>query len=87
MSPSRVLIPIMILAPVFFVAGCASTPSEQLATRECKIAVADFAGKPSKIVTPAEQAAAEMRVSRLASARGGYGTGTNLLADISRDCY
>ncbi len=87
MSPSRVLIPLMILAPVFIVAGCASTPSEQVAAKECKVAVADFAGKPAKNVSPAEQAAAEMRVSRLAYARGGYGTGTNLLADISRDCY
>lgn len=87
MSPSSVLIPLMILAPVAFVAGCASTPSEQVAARECKIAVADFAGKPSKNVTPAEQAAAEMRMNRLAYARGGYGTGTNLIADITRDCY
>lgn len=86
MFPSRVLIPVMILAPVFFVAGCASTPSEQVAANECKIAVADFAGKPSKNVTPAEQAAAEMRISRLALARG-YGTGANLLGDIAHDCY
>ena len=86
MSPSRVLIPVMILAPVLLVAGCASAPSERLAARECKIAVADFAGKPSKNVTPAEQAAAEMRISRLAVARG-YGTGTNLLGDAARDCY
>jgi hypothetical protein len=87
MFPSRVLIPVVILAPVLFVAGCASTPSEQLATRECKIVVADFAGKPSKNVTLAEQAAAEMRMSRLAYQHGGYGTGTNLFADVTRDCY
>jgi hypothetical protein len=86
MFPSRVLIPVMILAPLMLVAGCVSTPSEQLAAKECKIAVADFAGKPSKDVSGPEQAAAEMRISRLALARG-YGTGTNLLADVARDCY
>ena len=86
MSPSRVLIPVMILGPVFFVAGCASTPPEQLAARECKITVAEFAGKPAKNVTPAEQAEAEMRMNRLAYARG-YGIGNNLAADITRDCY
>jgi hypothetical protein len=87
MSQLRVLIPITMLVALFLVAGCASTPAEQLASRDCKIAVADFPGKPAKNVTPAEQAAAEMRISRLAYARGGYGIGTNLLADAARDCY
>jgi hypothetical protein len=87
MSPSRVLIPVLILAPVLLLAGCASAPSEQAAARECKIAVADFAGKPKKNVTPAEQAAAEMRINRLAYARGGYGIGNNVFADLNRDCY
>jgi hypothetical protein len=87
MSPSRVLIPVMILGSAFFIAGCASTPPEQLAARECKITVAEFAGKPSKTVTPAEQAGAEMNISRLAYSRGRYGVGNNLLADTARDCY
>ena len=87
MSASRILIPLMIFAPVLLVAGCASAPPEQLAAKECKVVVADFAGKPAKNVSPTEQAAAEMRMSRLAYARGGYGTGTNLFADVARECY
>ena len=87
MSASRVLFPVMMLAAVFVVAGCASAPPEQLASRECKVVVADFPGKPSKNVTRAEQAEAEMRVNRLAYARGNYGIGTNLVADIARECY
>ena len=87
MSRSHVLIAITLLVPVFMVAGCASTSSGQLAGNDCKIAVADFPGKPAKNVTPAEQAAAEMRISRLAYDRGGYEIGANLLADAARDCY
>jgi hypothetical protein len=86
MFPSRVPLRVMILAPVFFVAGCASTTPGPVAAEECKIAVVDFAGKPSKNVTPAEQAAAEMRISRLALARG-YASGPNLLGDTARSCY
>lgn len=85
MPTFRIFITAMILAPVF-VAGCASAPPEQLAARECKITVADFAGKPSKNVSRAEQAAAELRMSRLASQRGGYASGNNLAADITREC-
>ena len=86
MVPPRISIPVMILAALLLAAGCASTPAEQLAARDCKVAVADFAGKPLKDISPAEQAAAEMRVSRLAYASGGYRSGTSLLGDISREC-
>jgi len=86
MSPLRILIPATVIATVLVLAGCASAPPELLAARECKVAVADFAGKPSKNVTRAEQAEAEMRVSRLALARGGYAARPNLAAEISRDC-
>lgn len=84
---SRFFSPVAFFATVLLVAGCASTPSDQLARRDCKIAVADFPGKPSKNPAAAEQAAAELRVSRLAHVRGDYGIGNNLLADIARDCY
>lgn len=87
MLQSRALMPVMLLATTFLAVGCASAPSEQLAARDCKITVADFPGKQSKNVTPAEQAMAEMRISRLANARGGYGMGANLLGDAARDCY
>lgn len=87
MSPFRVLIPLVVFAPVLLVAGCASTPSEPVAARECKVVVANFAGKPAKNVSPTEQAAAEMRISRLAVARGGYASGPNLFADSARECY
>ncbi len=86
MSALRFAIPVMILAPVLLAAGCASAPPEQLAARDCKIKVADFPGKPSKSVTPAERAEAELRVSRLASQRGGYAATNNLAADITREC-
>jgi len=83
---SRFSIPLALLAVAALAAGCASTPPDQLAARECKIAVADFVGKPAKNVTAAEQAEAEMRMSRLAMNRGGYASGTNVIADITRDC-
>lgn len=87
MFPSRVSISLMILVPALLMAGCASTPSEPVAARECKVVVADFPNKPSKNVIRAQQAEAEMQVTRLAYARGGYGIGNNLVADIARDCY
>lgn len=87
MSPSRALIPVALLASAFVAIGCASTPSEKYAAAQCKIVVADFPNKPSKNVSRAEQAEAEMRMSRLAYARGGYGIGNNLFADVTRDCY
>jgi len=86
MCSLRFLIAVMTCAPALLVAGCASTPPEQLASRECKVVVADFAGKPSKNTTPIEQAAAEMRMSRLANERGGYWNGPNVFADLARDC-
>ncbi|MEO8134716.1 MAG: hypothetical protein ABI831_12145 [Betaproteobacteria bacterium] len=82
MSPTR----LVFLIPILFLTACASAP-DQLASRECKVVVADFAGKPSKDVNRAEQAAAEMRVARLAYSRGGYTSGNNLVADVVRDCY
>ena len=87
MFPSRLLIGVMIPVAAFFVAGCASTPSGQVAARECKIVAADFVNKPTKNPTPAEQAEAEMQMSRLAASRGGYRAGTNLISDAARDCY
>ncbi len=77
---------VILLLPLVFLAACASAP-DQLASRECKVVVADIAGKPSRNVNSAEQAAAQMRVSRLAMERGGYTAGPNLAADASRDCY
>jgi hypothetical protein len=77
----------MILALVLGAAGCASTPAEQASAGPCKVSVADSVGRPSRNVSAAEQAAAEMRVSRLAVARGGYATGSSLLADLGRDCH
>ena len=86
MSPLRILVPAAILVPAFLIAGCASAPPELLAARECKIAPADFVGKPKKNATAAERAEAEMKVSRLGYGRG-YGIGQNLMSDAARDCY
>ena len=87
MSPSRALFPVALLASALLAAGCASAPPEKYASAECKIVVADFPNKPSKNVTRAEQAEAQMRMTRLGYARGSYGIGNNLIADINRDCY
>ena len=87
MSPSHVLLPVALSLAALLVAGCASTTPEKYAARDCKIVVADFPNKPSKNVTRAEQAEAEMKMSRLAYSRGGYGIGNNLVADITRECY
>ena len=78
---------LLVLIPVVFVAACASTPPEQLASSECKIVVATFPNRPATNVNRAEQAAAEMSVSRLGYQRGGYGIGNNLFADAARECY
>ena len=86
MSPSRVLLPVALSLAAVLAAGCASTTPEKYAARECKIVVADFPNKPAKNVSRAEQAEAEMKISRLAYARG-YGVGNNLVADIVRECY
>jgi len=75
-----------VLVPAFVLAGCASAPPELLAARECKVTPADFVGKPKKNASAAEQAEAEMRVSRLGYGRG-YGIGQNLMGDAARDCY
>lgn len=78
---------LLVLIPVLFVAACASTPTEQLASRECKIVVSTLPNRPATNVNRAEQAAAEMSVSRLGYAHGGYGVGSNLFLDAARDCY
>jgi hypothetical protein len=87
MSLSRVLISLFVLVAALFVAGCASTPSEQAATTQCKVAVADFAGKPARNVSTLEQDAAEMRLYRLGYARGSYRGGQNVFMDAAHDCY
>lgn len=85
MSTHRLLL-LSLLSPVALLAACASTP-DQVASRDCKVVVADFPGRPAKNVSSAEQALAQMRVSRLAAERGGYASGPNLAADAARDCY
>ena len=85
MSASRILV----LIPALFVAACASTtPPQQLASKDCKVGVAVFAGKPKANVSAAEQAEAELRVNRLSFAHGGggYGPRNNVLSDVSREC-
>jgi hypothetical protein len=83
MSSLRVLI----LVPVLAVAACASTPPEQLASKECKVVPADFVGVPKKDPTPAERAEAELKMQRFAYSRPGYNPGTDMPAQAVRDCY
>jgi len=78
----------LVLIPALILAGCAAAPAEQsAASTDCKVAVATFAGKPIKDATPAEQAEAQLKFSRLASARGGYRPGSDMLNDVNRGCY
>jgi hypothetical protein len=86
MTHCRIVALMAAAAAALTLAGCASTP-EQYASRECKIAPADFIDHPKKNPTRAEQAAAEFKVQRLAYAHGGYTLGNSMLVDAVRDCY
>jgi hypothetical protein len=86
MFTSRFLIIVPALTTLLL-GACASAPDQQAAARECKVAVADFPGKPKQDVTAAEKADARMKISRLAWERGGYASGNNVFADVMRDCY
>lgn len=89
--PTNRIVILTIVSAVVSLSGCASMDAssqpQQLAARDCKAVPADFVNRPTRNPTRVEQAAAEMKLSRLAIERGGYnGIGNSTLSDLSRAC-
>jgi hypothetical protein len=87
MSTSRIARTVTILIPLFAIAGCASTPDQYAAAKECKIVPATFVNVPKKDPTPAERAEAQLKFQRFAYMRRDFNNGTDMPAQAVRDCY
>lgn len=88
MTVIRFVLPALVSSMALVVTGCGTTSGapQQIASRDCKVVPADFVGKPKKNPTRAEQAEAELKLSRFAASSGGYGIGNSLVSDINREC-
>ena len=87
MPEFRILPLCALAASALLLGACATSTPELYASRDCKIVPADFVNQPKKNPTAAEQAEAQLKMQRLAYARGGYTPGSNMMADAVKDCY